>query len=492
MQQKSTHSLNDVISTSYEWGSIANKEKSRLQEINPLISGLHDLENDDETDADIEINKIGGSMNGSVGGGMSNITLPSLHSKGESHHSSKKEQNDDDVINSLIGDGAPSKHSIKEPSRHDSPKRDSHRRDSPKRDSPRRDSPRHKSPRHKSPRRSDSPKRKSKHESESSSDHRKKSRDDDPSKWSREELNLKKLEIFALLEELKSYGVTLSNDYTFDSDYSMMKREYDFHRTLRDKRGAVDLYEKGFTSGVIAVELANESKYNPFKLKLKGYSHQVRSEMDTYREIFADFYEKYKEKNGKISPETRFFFTFVGGAVMFHMSKCNEEQEQLDNDRIERVANEAVNKRIDEVLKARGLMQQPQPQPAFRPPPTTTMPVRSQIILPPPVRSITPVPYSQPTYQPVPPPQYYPQQPLQYQPMPYSNPMGGQIPIFAQPAQPKPSQEEDRDSLEDKLTKRRISTPSPKQSGSKKTSKKKSTTSSSKRRKELFVDTEHL
>ncbi len=498
MQQKSHHSNNDVISTSYGWGMIANREKSKLQEINPLIKGLHELDNDDETDADIEIKNIAGSLHGGGSGGnsggMSNIVLPSQHTQNTKHTQNSKD--DDDVIKSLINDNTYSKHST----HHDSPKHhhSSKHHDSPRRDSPRRDSPRRKSPDHHKSKRHDS--------SESNYKEKEKDKNNDPSKWSKEEMNLKKLEIYALLEELKLYGVELSNTYTLDSDYVTMKREYDFHRTLRDKRGAVDLYEKGFTSGVIGLELMNESKYNPFKLKLKGYSHHVRSEMNTYREIFADFYEKYKEKNGKISPETRFFFTFVGGAVMFHMSKCNEEQEQIDNDRIQRMVDETIEKKFEQILKSRNI--QPALRPVIQQPIiNTTMPVRSQIVLPDPPRAVTPAPqYQQPQYQQ---PQY--QQPQyqqpQYQPTQYQTPngmnhLGGQIPVFAQPSYRYPindntvlpeqsyqfkKNDSPRDSIEDKIKNKRMSSPSPKR----KSHKRNSTSSKSRKSREVFVDTEH-
>jgi hypothetical protein len=167
----------------------------------------------------------------------------------------------------------------------------------------------------------------------------------DISKLSPEELKMRTYALFCALQEFKAYGVELSQEYTLDSPYKLMKDEYDMHRTMRDKCNAVSIYEQSFLTVLNLCEFANES-YNPFNFRLKGFSRQVRLDINTYREIFGDMYEEHKGKDGKIAPSWRFAFALLNGAMGYHATKMDEENEEKEEAKIKEMVDKAIETRL--------------------------------------------------------------------------------------------------------------------------------------------------
>jgi len=61
------------------------------------------------------------------------------------------------------------------------------------------------------------------------------------------------------------------------------------------------------------------NKFDPFDLKLDGWSEQVNENIDEYDEIFAELHEKYKSK-AQMAPELKLLFQLGGSAIMLHMT----------------------------------------------------------------------------------------------------------------------------------------------------------------------------
>merc|ERR1712139_105066 len=102
---------------------------------------------------------------------------------------------------------------------------------------------------------------------------------------SKEEIMLKKLDMLRKLGELAQYGVKLSQNYNINSDYDTMKYEYELHRSIRAKRNGVNWMSSMMMNCVYGLEMLNE-KYDPFSVKLKGWSEQMNSEQDSYYDVF--------------------------------------------------------------------------------------------------------------------------------------------------------------------------------------------------------------
>jgi hypothetical protein len=69
---------------------------------------------------------------------------------------------------------------------------------------------------------------------------------------------------------------------------------------------------------VTGVEWMN-NKFDPFDLKLDGWSEGVHENIDDYDDIFEELYDKYKER-GKMPPEARLMFQLAGSGFMCHVT----------------------------------------------------------------------------------------------------------------------------------------------------------------------------
>jgi hypothetical protein len=69
---------------------------------------------------------------------------------------------------------------------------------------------------------------------------------------------------------------------------------------------------------VTGLEWAN-GKFDPFDLKLDGWSESVHENVEDFDEVFEELYDKYKDK-GKLPPEGRLMFALAGSGFMCHVS----------------------------------------------------------------------------------------------------------------------------------------------------------------------------
>ena len=60
-------------------------------------------------------------------------------------------------------------------------------------------------------------------------------------------------------------------------------------------------------------------KFDPFDIKLDGWSAQFEENLGDYDEIFGELHEKYKSK-ATMAPELKLLFQLGGSAMMVHMS----------------------------------------------------------------------------------------------------------------------------------------------------------------------------
>jgi hypothetical protein len=120
------------------------------------------------------------------------------------------------------------------------------------------------------------------------------------------------------LEDLEKRGIQLSKHYTMDSSLSDMKSEYEAHVEDREKKNSVSFQGRMLMAAVTGLEFLN-NKFDPFDVKLDGWSEQVNENIDDYNEIFEELHEKYKSK-AKMAPELKLLFQLGGSAIMLHMT----------------------------------------------------------------------------------------------------------------------------------------------------------------------------
>lgn len=141
---------------------------------------------------------------------------------------------------------------------------------------------------------------------------------DNQPQMTKEELLREKFKYLRKLEDLEQKGITLTKKYSMESSLAEMKGEYETHLEERERRNSVKFQGKMLMSVITGIEYLN-NKFDPFDLKLDGWSEQVNENIDDYDEIFSELHDKYKSK-AKMAPELKLLFQLGGSAIMLHMT----------------------------------------------------------------------------------------------------------------------------------------------------------------------------
>ena len=134
----------------------------------------------------------------------------------------------------------------------------------------------------------------------------------------KEDLLREKFKFLRKLEELESKGVKLSKKYTMESNLQEMQGEYETIVSEKEKQNSVKFQGKMLMACITGLEFLN-NKFDPFDIKLDGWSEQCNENVSDYDEIFSELHDKYKTKS-KMAPELKLMFQLAGSAVMVHMT----------------------------------------------------------------------------------------------------------------------------------------------------------------------------
>jgi len=137
-------------------------------------------------------------------------------------------------------------------------------------------------------------------------------------KLSPEETLKEKFKVLRKLEELEKKGVSLTKKYNMDSSLNEMKGEYEMIISEKEKSNSVKFQGKMLMAAITGIEFLN-NRFDPFDVKLDGWSEQLNENIDDYDEIFGELHEKYKSK-AKMAPELKLLFQLAGSAIMVHMT----------------------------------------------------------------------------------------------------------------------------------------------------------------------------
>ena len=137
-------------------------------------------------------------------------------------------------------------------------------------------------------------------------------------KMTKEELLKEKFIYLRKLEALDAKGVTLSKRYSMESSLDEMRGEYEFIVAEKERKNSMQFQGKILTTLITGIEFLN-SKFDPFDIKLDGWSEQIHENIEDYDEIFAELHEKYKSK-AKMAPELKVLFQLATSGMMIHMT----------------------------------------------------------------------------------------------------------------------------------------------------------------------------
>ncbi len=137
-------------------------------------------------------------------------------------------------------------------------------------------------------------------------------------KITKEEMLREKFKYLRKLESLEKKGVELSKKYSMDSSLQEMIGEYETIMDEKAKQNSVKFQGNMLMAVINGIEFLN-SKFDPFDVKLDGWSDQIQENITDYDDIFSELHEKYKSK-ASMAPELKLLFQLGGSAMMVHMT----------------------------------------------------------------------------------------------------------------------------------------------------------------------------
>ncbi len=137
-------------------------------------------------------------------------------------------------------------------------------------------------------------------------------------KLSKDEMLREKFKYLRKLEALEKKGVELSKKYNMESSLQEMMGEYETIMEEKTKQNSVKFQGNMLMAVINGIEFLN-GKFDPFDIKLDGWSEQIQENITDYDEIFGELHEKYKSK-ASMAPELKLLFQLGGSAMMVHMT----------------------------------------------------------------------------------------------------------------------------------------------------------------------------
>jgi len=139
-----------------------------------------------------------------------------------------------------------------------------------------------------------------------------------PKQKTYEEIQQEKQKLLFNLERLQKQGYPPSKKYSMASSYDDLNFEFERLKKQRDVEKSIKFSRKilmAFTSGV---EFLN-NKFDPFDIRLDGWSENMMENVNDYDEVFEELHEKYGD-SVKMAPELKLLSMVAGSGFMFHLT----------------------------------------------------------------------------------------------------------------------------------------------------------------------------
>jgi len=133
-----------------------------------------------------------------------------------------------------------------------------------------------------------------------------------------EQIQQEKQQLLFHLERLQKQGYPPSKKYSMASSYEDMQFEYDRLKKQRDVEKSIKFSRKVLMAVVSGVEFLN-NRFDPFDIKLDGWSENMMENVSDYDEVFEELHDKYGE-SVKMAPELRLMTMVAGSGFMFHLT----------------------------------------------------------------------------------------------------------------------------------------------------------------------------
>ena len=128
-----------------------------------------------------------------------------------------------------------------------------------------------------------------------------------------------RVDLLSKFSRLDAKGIKLSKRFSAYSDIHEMRTEYQRLTYSSELEASIKFQRRVLMAASTGMEFCNK-RFNPFDVKLDGWSENVMENIDEYDNIFEDLFIKYRE-SVQVAPEIRLLMTLGGSAMMFHFTK---------------------------------------------------------------------------------------------------------------------------------------------------------------------------
>ena len=136
---------------------------------------------------------------------------------------------------------------------------------------------------------------------------------------SEEDIINEKKELLYQFDRLEKRGIKVPKRYSLNSDLEEMKLDYEKLKKEKEVDASIAFQRKCLMAFASGTEFLN-SRFDPFDVKLDGWSSSVSDEINTYDDIFEELHEKYSGSS-KMMPEMRLLFSLGGSAFMYNLTQ---------------------------------------------------------------------------------------------------------------------------------------------------------------------------
>ena len=133
-----------------------------------------------------------------------------------------------------------------------------------------------------------------------------------------QDIKNEKIDLIYKFKKLESQGIRTTMNYNMNSQLDDMRNEYFKLKKQREIENSVKFQRKVMMAAITGVEFLN-NKFDPFDVKLDGWSESINENIIDYDEVFEELAEKYGGKS-EVAPEIKLLMMLGGSAFMFHLT----------------------------------------------------------------------------------------------------------------------------------------------------------------------------
>jgi len=117
---------------------------------------------------------------------------------------------------------------------------------------------------------------------------------------------------------LTSKGIPVGKKFTMNSDIHEMRHEFNRIQRDNDVKSSIRFSRRMLMACVTGIEFLNK-RYDPFEVKLDGWSESIMENMDDYDNVFERLHDKYASRVS-MAPEIELLLSLAGSAFMFNLT----------------------------------------------------------------------------------------------------------------------------------------------------------------------------